>query len=62
MKIRHINSSNDDFIEYTEPIFLKQNGIYGNLIIDIHRKVWVIPATDFYSDPIEMTEEFIIED
>ena len=62
MKIRHINSLEEDFVEYITPIYSKCDSVYVYLIVDIHRKVWSIPNDDIYGNPEDVTDQYIIKD
>lgn len=62
MRIRHINESDKDFIEYTSPIYEKYNGIFGYLIIDVNRKIYFIYSNDDYTGFENVTHNYIIED
>lgn len=62
MKIRHINSLEEDFVEYSEPIYTDHRGCYGYLVIDVHRNIWFIRGDDHLFYNIDnVTDEYIIE-
>lgn len=62
MKIRHKNSLEEDFKEYSEPIYTDHNGFYGHLVIDVNRNIWFIRAGDYYNNINNVTNEYIIKD